>query len=70
MSEYGIVIEKAGDNWSAFVPDIPGVVAVGETPSECEANMQEAIEIYLEELREEGRSPIPPSSKVAYVKVA
>ncbi len=70
MIEYGIVIERAGENWSAFAPDIPGVVAVGESPAECEINMREAIEIYLEELKSEGLDPVQPSSKVAYIKVA
>ncbi len=70
MRKYGIVIELAGENWSAFAPDLPGVIAVGATPAECESNMREAIAVYLEELRTEGISPEPPVSKVAYVQVA
>ena len=66
---YAIVIEKAGNNYSAYVPDLPGCVATGTTPEETERCMREAIELHLEGLREDGM-PIPlPSSRVQYVEV-
>jgi predicted RNase H-like HicB family nuclease len=67
---YAVVIEKAGANYSAYVPDLPGCIATGKTPEVVEREIREAIEFHLEGLREEG-SPIPlPSSKVQYVEVA
>jgi len=67
---YAVVIEAAGDNFSAYVPDLPGCVATGGTPAETEAAIRDAIEFHLEGVREDG-TPIPlPSSRVEYVEVA
>ena len=67
---YAIVIEKAGSNFSAYVPDLPGCVATGVTVVETEREIREAIEFHLAGLREDG-APIPePSSYVDYVEIA
>ena len=67
---YAIVIENAGGNYSAYVPDLPGCVATGATMQEAERAIREAIEFHLEGLRADG-TPIPePSSRVDYVEVA
>ena len=67
---YAIVIEKAGENYSAYVPDLPGCVATGATISEVEAEMREAITFHLEGLRSDGL-PVPePASEVRYLEVA
>jgi predicted RNase H-like HicB family nuclease len=67
---YAIVIEQAGANFSAYVPDLPGCVATGATVAEAEAAIREAIELYLAWMSEDGL-PIPaPSSRVEYVEVA
>ena len=67
---YAIVIETAGSNFSAYVPDLPGCVATGTTIEEAEAQIREAIEFHLEGLRADNL-PIPPaSSRVDYVEVA
>jgi predicted RNase H-like HicB family nuclease len=67
---YAIVIEKAEDNYSAYVPDLPGCVATGATVEEAETQIREAIEFHLEGLREDGL-PVPhPTSRVEYVEVA
>ena len=67
---YAIVIEKAENNYSAYVPDLPGCAATGATVEEAEAQIREAIEFHLEGLREDGL-PVPlPSSRVEYVEVA
>jgi predicted RNase H-like HicB family nuclease len=67
---YAIVIEKAGSNYSAYVPDLPGCVATGETIEEVEAQIREAISFHLEGLREDGL-PVPaPASRVEYVDIA
>jgi len=66
---YAVVIEKTANNYSAYVPDLPGCVATGVTVAEAEAQIREAIAFHLEGLREDGL-PIPPaSSQVDYVDV-
>jgi predicted RNase H-like HicB family nuclease len=67
---YAIVIEKAGDNFSAYVPDLPGCVATGETVADVEREIGEAIVFHLEGLREDGLPIPPPASLVDYVNIA
>jgi len=67
---YAIVIEQAAANYSAYVPDLPGCVATGNTIEEVEEQIREAIAFHLEGLREDG-TPVPPaSSHVEYVDIA
>lgn len=66
---YAIVIEKAESNFSAYVPDLPGCVATGQTIEETEQQIQEAIEFHLKGLREDGLSIPQPQSQVEYVDV-
>ena len=66
---YAIVIEKAGANYSAYSPDVPGCGATGATADEAEQLLREAIAFHIEGLREE-QLPIPkPLSRVDYVDV-
>lgn len=67
---YAIVIEKAGSNFSAYVPDLPGCIATGATLEEVEREIREAIEFHIEGLREDGTPVPPPSSAVGYVEIA
>jgi len=67
---YAIVIEKAENNYSAYVPDLPGCIATGATMEEVEQQIREAIEFHLDGMREDGESIPPPSSHVEYVDVA
>ena len=70
MMRYAVVIEKAGGNFSAYVPDLSGCIATGKTLEETEKLILEAIEFHLEGLRQEGL-PVPqPSSQVEYIEVA
>ena len=67
---YAIVIEDAGPNFSAYVPDLPGCVAAGESEEEVLQLIQEAIEFHLEGLKEDG-SPVPePHSFSRVVEVS
>ena len=67
---YAIVIEAADGNYSAYVPDLPGCIATGDSVEEAEASIREAIEFHLDGLREDDL-PIPAaSSRVDYVEVA
>ena len=64
MKRLLIVIEKAGDNFSAYSPDLPGCVATGLTREDTEKNMYEAIEMHVQSLREDNLS-IPESTSFA-----
>lgn len=55
---YAVIIENAGTGYSAFVPDLSGCISVGRTRAEMDRNIREAIELYLDELGEQG-DPIP-----------
>jgi predicted RNase H-like HicB family nuclease len=58
---YAVVYEKTPNNYSAYVPDLPGCVATGATREEVERNIREAIELHLEGMRREGE-PIPEAA--------
>ena len=67
--QYLIVIEKSETGYSAYSPDLDGCVATGETKTEVEKNIREAIEFHLQGLRQEGY-PVPrPTSYSTYVDV-
>jgi predicted RNase H-like HicB family nuclease len=69
MRRFLIVIEKAGENYSAYSPDLPGCVTAGATREEAEKNMYEAIEMHVRGLQEDNL-PIPESTSFAeYVAV-
>ena len=68
--KYAIVIERAGKNYSAYVPDLPGCVATGETRDEVESQIREAVQFHLEGMREDGEAVPEPSSQVEYIDVA
>jgi predicted RNase H-like HicB family nuclease len=65
--KYAVVIEKAGDNYSAYVPDLPGCVSTGPSVKETESNLREAIQFHLEGLREDGLTIPEPSAICEYV---
>ena len=66
---YAVVIEKTQTGYSAFVPDLPGCVSVGRTREEMIRNIREAIELYLDELRDQ-RAAIPaPTTDTEYIAV-
>ena len=65
---YAIVIEKANDNYSGYVPDLPDCIATGDTVEQTEQNLREALVFHLEGLREDGL-PIPqPTSICDYIE--
>jgi len=67
---YLVVVEKGPTSFGAYVPDLPGCIAVGESRSEVLQSIHDAIELHLEGLKENGE-PIPaPSSSSELVEVA
>ena len=68
MMRYAVVIEKAEASYSAYVPDLPGCVATGETLAETEAEIREAIRFHIEGLKADGL-PVPePTSITQYIE--
>ena len=63
-AEYMVVIEQSENGFGAYVPDLPGCVALGETRDEALALIREAIELHVESLRESGE-PVPPPTSTA-----
>ena len=69
MMKYVAVIEKGENNYSAYVPELPGCVATGKTKDEVSRNVREAIAFHIEGLREDGL-PVPePQTSAVLVEV-
>ena len=67
--KYVVIIEETGDGYSAYLPDLPGCVAAGDTLAETEELIREAVIYHLGMLRESGY-PIPePRSSAQSVEV-
>jgi predicted RNase H-like HicB family nuclease len=68
--DYVVIIEKGENSFGAYVPDLPGCVAVGESREEVMTLIREAIEFHVGGLREDGRPVPPPASSIELVRVA
>lgn len=66
---YAVIIEKGEDSYGAYVPDLPGCVAVGRSEEEVRKLIAEAIEFHLEGMREAGEAVPEPNSTVDYVEI-
>jgi predicted RNase H-like HicB family nuclease len=68
--KYAVIIEAGAENYSAYVPDLPGCIATGRTLEEVKRVMGEAIAFHIEGLREDGL-PIPAATSLCeYVEVS
>ena len=68
--KYTVVIEKAPNNYAAYVPDLPGCVATAATREELLEEIKDAIAFHLEGMREDGE-PVPePQATAEVVDVA
>ena len=67
---YMVVLEQGPTSFGAYVPDLPGCVAVGESHQEALQLIQEAIEFHLEGLKEEGLLIPLPHSSSTFVEVS
>ena len=65
---YAVVIEKADENYSAYVPDLPGCVATGPTVQVIEAEIRDAIRFHIEGLQADGLDVPEPTSIAEYVE--
>jgi predicted RNase H-like HicB family nuclease len=67
--KYAVIVEQGDTSYGAYVPDLPGCVAVGETLEEVQRLIREAIAFHIEGLREEGLPVPPPTSLCEYVEL-
>jgi predicted RNase H-like HicB family nuclease len=67
--EYVVIVEQGDSSFGAYVPDLPGCVAVGETRDKAMELIREAIEMHIESLRANGEPVPPPSSFVETIAV-
>ena len=70
MKKYLVIYERAGENWSAYVPDLPGCVAAADTREELALLIREAIKFHIEGLKEEGLIVPEPIADAERVPVA
>ncbi len=66
--KYAVVIEKTPTNYSAYVPDLPGCVATGQTLTEVESEIQSAIEFHIQGLLEDDLAVPSATSIVEYIE--
>lgn len=69
QTEYIVILEEAERSVGAYVPDLPGCVAVGETRDEALVLIREAIELHIDSLRENGEPVPPPHSSAERIAV-
>jgi predicted RNase H-like HicB family nuclease len=67
--EYVVIVEQGATSIGAYVPDLPGCVAVGESREEVRELIREAIELHIERLRENGETIPEPHSFVEKIAV-
>ena len=68
-TQYLIIIENGASSYGAYVPDLPGCVAVGETKADAQRLITEAVQFHVEGLREDGDAVPLPTSTVAFIDV-
>ncbi len=67
--QYSYVIEKSDNGYAAYVPDLPGCIAAGDTREETEGLIRQGIIYYLQSLQEHGE-PLPePQASTGLVEV-
>ena len=67
--QYLVVLEEGPESFGAYVPDLPGCIAAGDSREEVLILIREAIEFHLEDLKENGQPIPPPSSSSEVVEV-
>jgi predicted RNase H-like HicB family nuclease len=68
--KYAVVIEKGESSYGAYVPDLPSCIATGEIREEVLNLIHEAIEYYIQGLKEDGEAIPAPSSSIEIIEVA
>ena len=67
---YAVVIEKGSKGFGAYVPDLPGCIAAAKTRDEVVKLIQDAMEVHIKGLKQDGETVPKPASSVEFVEVA
>lgn len=67
--KYTVIYEKVESTWGAYVPDLPGVIAAGDSREEVESLIREAVEFHIAGLRAEGLPVPPPASSAGTLEI-
>ena len=67
--QYTVIVEKGATSWGAYVPDLPGCIAAGDTREEALSLIREAIEFHVEGLIEQGETVPEPHSFSELVEI-
>jgi predicted RNase H-like HicB family nuclease len=71
MSGYLVIYERADDGgWGAYLPDVPGVVALGATRESVAERIREALDVYTEEMAELGQQLPAPTASADIIQAA
>jgi predicted RNase H-like HicB family nuclease len=65
--EYLVVIEQTENNYSGYLPDLPGCVVAGESPEEVMGQIVKAVDMHLRGMEEDGLPIPPPSARADYI---
>jgi predicted RNase H-like HicB family nuclease len=68
--KYAVIIERGTQGYGAYVPDLPGVISVGDSEEDVTRNIREAIVLHLEGLRDAGEAIPQPRSSVTFIDAA
>lgn len=68
--KYTVIYEKGDTSWGAYVPDLPGVIAAGDSREEVESLIREAVEFHIEGLKAEGLAVPAPASWAGTLEIA
>ena len=68
--QYLVIVEKGTKSFGAYVPDLPGCIAAGDTREEVLELIHEAIEFHIEGLKEDGLPVPPPASQSELIEIA
>lgn len=67
--DYIAIIEQGPRSWGAYVPDLPGCIAAGESREEAVELIREAIHLHLASMRQDGQEAPPPSCTIEVVHI-
>lgn len=67
--KYTVIYEEGDSSWGAYVPDLPGVIAAGDSREEVESLIREAVEFHIETLKAEGLAVPPPVSRAGTLDI-
>ena len=68
--KYAVVFERSEDGYGAFVPDLPGCITVGDSLTEAEENIREAITGHIAAMKAHGEAIPRPTSLAEYVEIS